>query len=1308
MAHRYGTNPGMICRESEEDELLADVMRAERRRDWEGNCKCGEPLRADGGCQLCDEDRAKEIPFACGALFTILLLCIPAFGQAAGSGPWLYSGPAVYGALAGAPAFYAALPQVWVDNNELTCGLTGNCYTGSPGLSLTPPAYTLTLGGGTYGGTSGTWSPSAPCGLTTLTRYSGNYIGLWNAVNDVEGCRTSSGAGTLILGPPGAYAAPATGTGSGGLTIPQTNTVAAASPIIVRSTAHFTLAGMSQPLCRGGLQKNLAISTNPGMNNSDCTGTNMYFELGPTNSSGNILGITTVSVNTTGVVSITANASAQVLPLANGFVSPTLAPNGATGTPGPTNCPSGEIQVDTGSSAECVTPIANGNTALAGTGSMTSGSAILTDSSNPFTPGMVGLPITVSDAGSAGGTATLSSSVYSYQNDGQVTLVDTAKASVTGQTITMGGNQIGLYGVFANSHTAPFCVLYNVTAADVALTGNSACIGQTNGTGAFTFANGTATNVSAYNYAQYMILLTSQATDSYPLVLCSPVSSLSAALCGNGPTYGEVPNQYIGPDHWEFDDFAPSLPIGSTHDQFLVETGPNTPANATPPSGVPSCTVQPFAASCYVNYAHNIHFNGIWPHGDWTSLYTGANAVADGIDLSGCYYCSVTNFQISQAIRPSAEGHCIYAQGNTLKIDNGVCEGESSGIFAGGESYNSPWLNYIGNTDVEIRRVDEGFRYDWLGMVNIPASNPNYTTGKYTYYRKNCHEFKEGARILYDGIWCGDVDNTGEQNGILVSDGTRNISGSNPAINYNNFTSDFTAQNIFLHDSCNGFVDLGGRSHSTSDGQGATWAPQRFSYSNILGWGISETNPDCNTGKNYGLTSDSGNQTWNATISCDGANCTVNAIASVDAGVAITGATYPSAASGAGYTDYATSGNTAAQNAALCGGTTGEDIFVYGFTSSYAADNSTTSGFPCVASSGTFITLTNVGTTATGQTAFANPILAATAASQNAAVGFQVLDIRAGEPIAIAATIPGTTCTGFAPSSGTQTEPGEYIVTNGIGPSASTGSAAWLGSYSLWTQSMASVQYSSTSTSSDTSGLCLIGNVQGGTEYATINHVGLITDAYRPIDALNTPEASGPTFTINHALLNSYFFTYAGRGAGQGGWIDIELNSPAEGTNTEELNYDPNTLTTYGLVFPGRTASEYTEFKNNPNYTEGGSGWIGNTCSGTITLPNGSTVNGCSAPANSYFPTNTCGMGFQGTGSSWAYGGCSGNAVPLTAPDYHMFELQSGSTYSATGANPSPDGSGDIGPNIPAIDGALLQNQYVCATPCGSPGPFPD
>ena len=1264
----------------------------------------------------------------------VVVLCLPAFGQAAYSGPWLYSGSAAYGASTGALAVYAALPSVWVDSNELTCGLTGNCYTGSPGLSLTPPAYTLTLGGGTYGGASGTWSPSAPCGLTTLTRYSGNYIGLWNAVNDVEGCRTSSGAGTLILGPPGAYAAPATGTGSGGLAIPQTNTIAATAPIIFQSTAHASLIAMPQPPCQGGLEFNLAISTAPGIKNPDCTGTNMYFLLGPTNYSGSILGWTTISVNTVTLLPITGSSSPQLVPLANGLVSPTLGGSTTGVCLDPNGYPG--VLIDQSGNQECVKPVAYGNTVTtngamtyAGTGTCVSGNTacILTDTvDSPFAPWMVGLPVTVQGAGNANGTEPLVTNILSWQSSSQVSLVDSDKntSGVSDASFTIGGNQVGLYGVVTKNHASGVCLVYNVV--------NGCPTGSplTNGSGAFTLQNGTTTNVSAYNYAQYMIQLTSQASGSNPLVLCSPVGNL---MCGNVPSPYTVPNSYIGPDHWEFDDLNVSPAAGVAAGTFTpINTGPSTITNATS-----SCTVQPFAASCYVNSAHNIHFNEIWAHGDWTSLYTGANSIVNGIDFSGCYYCSVTNFQVSQAIRPAAEGHCILAQGNTLKIDNGVCEGESSGIFAGGFGFAKPWATYLANTDMEIRRVDEGFRYDWLGMGNIPASNPNYPSGNWTYYRKNCHEVKEGTRILYAGIICGDTDNTGGQRGILFLNGTRNASGYSPLpINYNNVTQDQTVQNVLLHDSCNGFVDLGGRSLDT-DGGGVSWTQQRTSISNVLGWGISESNPFCNTGQHAGMTTGGGSQYWNATIVGNGTTATVTAFASVDAGVTLTATGAPFSGTGTGTgengcpigdtcTPYTTTGSTTTANEALCGGNSGAYIFVYGFSN--VSNNSTTSGFQCASSTTSSLVLVNPvgvsGDSASTAQNNGNPVLAATAAAQNAAVGFQVVDIRANEPVAITATsYSGTTpltCTAFS-------QPvrafSSHIIPSGAAPRASQGSTPWVGSpspalgYESWTQSMAQVQYPSTVNTSDSTGLCLLGNAQGGNEYATVDHVGIISDAYYPVDPTNTPGTSTSNFMINHGMLDSYFLTYPGYTSGSGGWADADVSSPFEGTNTLEYNYDPSTMSNWGLAFPERPASDYTEFINNAAYPEGGSGWIGNTCSGSIELPNGTYVNGCSPPTNITFPTHpyctgatyTASSGMGGSVYCMAFAGVmSASSMPLTLPDYHGFELRSDSPYHEGNPLASPDGSGDIGPNIPAIDGALLQNQYVCATPCGSPGPFPD
>ncbi|MGC1789767.1 MAG: hypothetical protein WA718_23765 [Terriglobales bacterium] len=204
-------------------------------------------------------------------LLAIVVCCLPAFGQAAYSGRGLNSGSATYGApVGGAPAFYAALPQLWVDNNELTCGITASCYVGSPGLLLTPPAYELLL--------PGTWISSPPAGCIFHYGYAGNEYwpssptaaqmgaGLQQARIDIEACRTAKGGavGFILDRPPGLY------TSTTGFTVPQTSSTLATAPIIERSAMDATLASMPEPICAGGVQDNIPESTNIGLINSDC------------------------------------------------------------------------------------------------------------------------------------------------------------------------------------------------------------------------------------------------------------------------------------------------------------------------------------------------------------------------------------------------------------------------------------------------------------------------------------------------------------------------------------------------------------------------------------------------------------------------------------------------------------------------------------------------------------------------------------------------------------------------------------------------------------------------------------------------------------------------------------------------------------------------------------------------------------------------------------------------------------------------------------------------------------------------------
>jgi hypothetical protein len=78
---------------------------------------------------------------------------------------------------------------------------------------------------------------------------------------------------------------------------------------------------------------------------------------------------------------------------------------------------------------------------LATNGAITSGSATLTSTSNPFTAQMMGQAVSVSGAGNSAGTAPLYTTILSYQNVGQVTLATTALHTVTtAATIALTGH----------------------------------------------------------------------------------------------------------------------------------------------------------------------------------------------------------------------------------------------------------------------------------------------------------------------------------------------------------------------------------------------------------------------------------------------------------------------------------------------------------------------------------------------------------------------------------------------------------------------------------------------------------------------------------------------------------------------------------------------------------------------------------------------------------------------------------------------------------------------------------------------------
>lgn len=99
--------------------------------------------------------------------------------------------------------------------------------------------------------------------------------------------------------------------------------------------------------------------------------------------------------------------------------------------------------------ASTLLSIVPGGTVIgASNGAITSGAAILTSVSAPFTPAQVGLPISVSTAGT--GATILYAYILSYQSASQVTLDRNAGATATVGVMTLTG-QYGNAGVLGTS-----------------------------------------------------------------------------------------------------------------------------------------------------------------------------------------------------------------------------------------------------------------------------------------------------------------------------------------------------------------------------------------------------------------------------------------------------------------------------------------------------------------------------------------------------------------------------------------------------------------------------------------------------------------------------------------------------------------------------------------------------------------------------------------------------------------------------------------------------------------------------------------
>ncbi|MGA8838319.1 MAG: hypothetical protein WCF74_00280 [Candidatus Sulfotelmatobacter sp.] len=396
--------------------------------------------------------------------------------------------------------------------------------------------------------------------------------------------------------------------------------------------------------------------------------------------------------------------------------------------------------------------------------------------------------------------------------------------------------------------------------------------------GAFTLANGTTTNTSTYDDAQYMWTVETSGTNKTALETCSPLGTSSSSIPPS------CTSTTIAPDHWLIEDMEARMSVGNTGTSSIVSLVDN--GNETSLSQLPT----------------HIHFRKVWSHGDWTTLSAGANEVTTGI-LLGCEYCSIVDSQVSQILRPGSEGHALGAAwGGQLKIDHNWLEGGSSGFFIGGFTYAPTISGLVPGQDVELRRNRFTFPYTWLGETDstcgtkgngtVPHTNPYWgctTSTSYSLVRKNVWEIKEGQRLLVSGNIFENSDGSGGQSGPIHDFNVRNSSattyaGSN---NYQSVISDVTYQNNIARNSCEGFeIDSSGS--TLGNGGGVSFIPTRFSFANDLLYNVSATNPGCAIAgaASVGIYLDSNLQQWKGTITENsaGTQATFVATCSIDGG----------------------------------------------------------------------------------------------------------------------------------------------------------------------------------------------------------------------------------------------------------------------------------------------------------------------------------------------------------------------------------------------------------------------------------------
>jgi len=313
------------------------------------------------------------------------------------------------------------------------------------------------------------------------------------------------------------------------------------------------------------------------------------------------------------------------------------------------------------------------------------------------------------------------------------------------------------------------------------------------GPGAFTLANGTMTNTSAYNDVSSMYTLETATVNG------SAIKGGNADVNGNGPNHIVIRDAEVRLSN----TIACCVPISMGNNSSTV-------------AGMP----------------HDYGFDRVWVHGDATDAGAGTNSLSNDIQFDCGKNCWVVNSQISKSIRPGAEGHGIYWIGaQQAKIVHNWIDGTSIPVFDGGVTGTTPVG--VSAVNIEVRRNRFTYPWAWLGNGQGAGSVCGVNI---SCVRKNSFELKGCNQCLMAGNIFENSDNSGGQAGRVVGLNNRACT-PNPCDNYVQTMANITFETNVVRHGCAG-IGYDANSDGTGNGASASTPGRNVTFQNNLVYDI--------------------------------------------------------------------------------------------------------------------------------------------------------------------------------------------------------------------------------------------------------------------------------------------------------------------------------------------------------------------------------------------------------------------------------------------------------------------------------------